>query len=76
MGKRQQRIFRKDISQHSQELLEQKSVQVILRSKVVINGELTSLTSEEIQLKDLRFNKHTLPLDDVEEIIYDVEAPY
>ncbi len=76
MGKRQKRIFRKDIPQHIQELLQQETVQVVLRSKVVIQGHLLHLTAEELQLQDQRFSKHTLPLDEVEEIIYDFEAPY
>lgn len=76
MGKRQVRIFRKDIPQHISELLLQKAVQVVLRSKVVLHGALKVLTPEHLQLQDQRFHIHTFPLEQVEEIIYDVEAPY
>ncbi|MCJ8165831.1 hypothetical protein MKJ04_13345 [Pontibacter sp. E15-1] len=76
MGKRQKRIFRKDIEAHTSELLERQTVQVVLRSRVVMQGHLLHLTAEELQLQDQRFSKHTMPLDDVEEIIYDFEAPY
>jgi hypothetical protein len=76
MGKRQKRIFRKDIYNHVQELLERRTVQVILRSKVVLNGDILKLTDAELQLQDHRFSRHTFPLEQVEEIIYDIEAPY
>jgi len=75
MGKRQIRIFRTDISEHLPELL-QKAVQVVLRSRVVLHGVLLKLTPEQLQLQDQRFGKHMVPVEQVEEIIYDVEAPY
>jgi len=76
MGKRQKRIFRKDIQQHLQELLQRRTVQVVLCSKVVINGDILRLTPDELQLQDHRFGKHLLPLNQIEEIIYDLEAPH
>lgn len=76
MGKRQKRIFRKDIEQHIQELLQRKSVQVVLRSKVVLNGDILRLTAEELEVQDHRFGKHLLLIDQIEEIIYDMEAAY
>jgi hypothetical protein len=76
MGKRQKRIFRKDIYNHMQELLQRRTVQVVLRSKVVLNGDILKLTDAELQLQDHRFNTHTFLLEQVEEIIYDIEAPY
>ena len=76
MGKRQIRIFRNDLEQHLPELLQQASVQVVLRSKVVFHGVLTSLGESKLQLEDFRFGKHAFLPDEVEEIIYDLEAPY
>ncbi|MFD3002058.1 hypothetical protein ACFS7Z_16925 [Pontibacter toksunensis] len=76
MGKRQKRIFRNDIKDHIQELLQRRTVQVVLRSKVVMNGDITKLTEEELHLKDHRFGKHTAAIGDIEEIIYDIEAAY
>ena len=76
MGKRQKRIFRNDIKNHIQELLQRRTVQVVLRTKVVVNGDITKLTDEELQLKDHRFGLHTFPVDEIEEIIYDMEAAY
>jgi len=75
MGKRQIRIFRKDIPEHLPELL-QKAVQLVLRSRVVLHGVLLKLTPEHLQLQDQRSGKHLVPVEQVEEIIYDVEAPY
>lgn len=76
MGKRQKRIFRKDIQQHLQELLQRRSVQVVLRSKVVLHGDILRLTADELELQDRRFGKHLFPIDQIEEIIYDMEAAY
>ncbi len=74
MGKRQYRIFRKDIPQHITEILQQTNVQVVLRTKVVVHGALLSLTAEKLEMLDGRRSKHELPLDQIEEIIYDKET--
>ncbi|TPE43657.1 hypothetical protein [Pontibacter mangrovi] len=76
MGKRQTRIFRKNLLERQFELLQSPAVQVVLRSKVVLTGKLKQLDEKGAELQDLRFNFHTFPLEQVEEIIYDVEAPY
>ncbi|WP_242927748.1 hypothetical protein [Pontibacter vulgaris] len=76
MGKRQYRIFRKDIPQHISEILQQTNVQVVLRTKVVVQGTILSLTTEKLELLDGRRNKHELPVNQIEEIIYDKEAAY
>ena len=76
MGKRQVRIFRNDLEKHFPELLQQPVVQVVLRNRVVLAGSLSSISSGKIELKDFRFNKHEFSKDEVEVIIYDIEAPY
>ena len=76
MGKRQTRINRKDIHQHIPELLQRRTVQVVLRTKVVLTGDILQLTADQLQLQDHRFGKHILPIDQIEEIIYDMEAAY
>jgi hypothetical protein len=76
MGKRQIRIFRKDLEQHLSELLQIPVVQVILQNKVVLHGSLSSLKTGELQLQDFRFGKHVIAPEQIEEIIYDIEAPY
>lgn len=76
MGKRQVRIFQKDLEKRLPEVLQQSVVQVVLRNKTVLSGSMSSINAGELQLKDLRFNKHEFTLEEVEEIIYDIEAPY
>lgn len=76
MGKRQTRILRKDILEHSQELLQQPMVQIILRNRVVLYGSLKKITEKQLVLQDQREGKHVLPLPQIEEIIYDKEAAY
>jgi hypothetical protein len=76
MGKRQIRIYRTNIPKHLPELKMQDSVQVILRSRVVVQGKLITATEEEFEILDGRRHKHSIPVQDVEEVIYDIEAPY
>jgi hypothetical protein len=76
MGKRQIRIYRKDIAAHLPELLMRESVQVVLRNRVVVQGKLSSASEEAFELVDGRRSKHAIPVQDVEEVIYDIEAPY
>ncbi|MFD2248237.1 hypothetical protein [Pontibacter ruber] len=75
MGKRQVRVFRKDLEQRLPELLQQPAVQVVLRNKVVLTGALSSM-EDKLQLTDKRSGKHDFTPDQIEEIIFDVEAPY
>lgn len=76
MGKRQVRIFQKDLEKRLSEVLQQPVVQVVLRNKSVLAGSLSDINTGELQLKDFRFNTHKFSVNDVEEIIYDIEAPY
>ncbi|WP_089319520.1 hypothetical protein [Pontibacter ummariensis] len=76
MGKRQIRIFRKDLLQHNLELLQRPTVQVVLRNRVVLTGVLRAVDPAGLQLQDQRFHRHTMPMEEVEEVIYDIEAAY
>lgn len=76
MGKRQIRIFNKDLKQHLPELFRQASVQVVLSSKVVLHGSLSGLNNGMLQLQDFRFGKHEFDIEQVEEVIYDIEAAF
>ncbi|GHA75849.1 hypothetical protein [Pontibacter akesuensis] len=76
MGKRQIRIHRTKLPDHTFELLQSPAVQVVLRNRIVLAGVLKELNGESLQLQDFRANHHTFPLEQVEEIIYDVEAAY
>ena len=43
---------------------------------VVVQGVLQHVSAEELELLDGRRNRHAIPVADVEEVIYDIEAPY
>lgn len=76
MGKRQYRVFRRDITARTQELLQQRSVQVVQRNKAVLQGQLLKLGSIQLELLDGRNHTHMVPLHEIEEIIYDKETAY
>ncbi|GGG25672.1 hypothetical protein [Pontibacter amylolyticus] len=76
MGKRQIRINRNQLADHLPDLLQQQTVQVVLRTRVVVQGVLQHVLAEELELLDGRRHKHTIPVAEVEEVIYDIEAPY
>ncbi|EJF11317.1 hypothetical protein I0P70_12175 [Pontibacter sp. FD36] len=76
MGKRQIRIYRNQLADHLPDLLQQQTVQVVLRNRVVVQGVLQHVSVQELELLDGRRHKHTIPVPEVEEVIYDIEAPY
>ena len=76
MGKRQIRINRNKLADHLPDLLQQQTVQVVLRTRVVVQGVLQHVSAEELELLDGRSGRHTIPVAEVEEVIYDIEAPY
>jgi len=76
MGKRQIRISGTKLQQHTSELLNQPAVQVVLRSRVVLAGKVLTISPETITVQDMRRSKHVLPADQLQEIIYDVEADW
>jgi hypothetical protein len=76
MGKRQFRIFRKDILNHVPDLLVQPSVQVVQSNRVVMQGLVQSVNEERLELVDGRRHKHIVPMHLIEEIIYDKEAAF
>ncbi len=76
MGKRQIRIYRNKLADHLPDLLQQQTVQVVLRNRVVVQGVLQHVSTEELELLDGRRSSHLIPVQQVEEVIYDIEAPY
>jgi hypothetical protein len=76
MGKRQIRIYRNAIPDYLPELKAQASVQVVLCTRVVLQGRLQSADESTFELVDGRRHTHTIPVQEVEEVIYDVEAPF
>jgi hypothetical protein len=76
MGKRQTRVFRQNIQNHLQDLLQCQMVQMVLRTKVVIHGKLFMPAPDQFELVDKGLNKHLVQLYQIEEIIYDKEAAF
>ena len=75
MGKRQVRIFRKDILLKKSEI-EGKPGHVIMADHVVHNGQIMEITDSHLLLRDPRFNIHALALSAIEEVVYDKETDY
>lgn len=75
MGKRQIRIFRKDIVLKKAEILN-KIGHVILADHVVLTGRVLEISEDSLVLENFRFNNHLLNLNQVLEIVYDIETEY
>lgn len=75
MGKRLKRILNHQLSQESENLLG-KEVDVILFNRATFHGMLTEMTTDQLILKDKLSNKIKFPLSEIQEIIYDYQAPY
>jgi ribosome maturation factor RimP len=74
MGKRQTRIFTKELKEFSS--IVGLEVNVLLRNNTVFHGKLLQIDQQTLTLKDLRLKKHVLLLIEVEEIMIDKEAMY
>ncbi len=75
MGKRQTRIFNRDILKHISILLGLE-VNLLLKTGVILHGIIVDITGETLVLKDLRMKKHQLPVQLIEEIMLDKESLY
>ncbi|CAN5811317.1 hypothetical protein BH24BAC1_BH24BAC1_06150 [soil metagenome] len=75
MGKRQVRIFRKDLGPERESLL-QKEAHLVMRSARVFRGLITELAGDHLTLLNHRLQPHTLDLAEIEEIVYDRETEY
>ncbi|MDB5262224.1 MAG: hypothetical protein JWQ14_1505 [Adhaeribacter sp.] len=75
MGKRQVRIFRKDIFLSKFEI-EGKTGHVIMADHVVHNGLILQVTERHLVLRNPRFKEYPLNLDAIEEVVYDKETDY
>ena len=76
MGKRQTRVLRKHITDQLPLLQQQPLVQVILRSKAVYQGKIRRFNLDKLELEDRRSIRHVVPLEQIDEIIYDKEAAF
>ena len=75
MGKRQFRIFQKDILSNRDQLL-RLDVHVILWTNIVLQGIVTELMDGQLTLQNHRLHQQTIDLTEIEEIVYDKEAAY
>ncbi|WP_114781636.1 hypothetical protein [Botryobacter ruber] len=76
MGKRQIRVLRKNVPDQLPHLQQQPLVQVILRSKAVYQGRIRRFNLDKLELMDRRSIRHVVPLEQIDEIIYDKEAAF
>jgi EAL domain-containing protein (putative c-di-GMP-specific phosphodiesterase class I) len=75
MGKRQTRIFNRDILKNKSVLLNLE-VNLLLKSGIALHGLIIEITEQMLVLKDLRMKKHLLPIQLIEEIMLDKETLY
>ena len=75
MGKRQTRIFSKDlVNKYSS--IAGLEVNIVLRNKTVLHGRPVQIEQQTLIIKDLRSKTHKLQLSEIEEIIIDKETIY
>jgi len=75
VGKRQVRIFRKDLFLKKSEIQGQ-DAHVILSDQVVHHGQILSVTEQHLRLRNPRAKEMQLELAAVQEIVYDKETDY
>ncbi|MDX5346543.1 MAG: hypothetical protein LPJ89_03555 [Hymenobacteraceae bacterium] len=75
MGKRQIRISVKQLLSRQPEFLN-RELQVVLQNQTVVQGLLQAVTDQEVLVLDGRKHAHRLPLNQVQELVLDVVAPY
>ena len=75
MGKRQVRVFRSHILPNRLQLLG-KDAHVVQPSGRVLRGVITELTDAHLTVLNHRLHPQTLPLAEVEEVVYDLEAEH
>lgn len=75
MGKRQARIFAKDIPIKLLELVH-KEVNILLKNGTVFHGIINNTASSAIHLTDMLGRKHIVEISLIAEIILDIESLY
>ena len=73
MGKRQVRIFQKDLAGKAPEIAG-REVQVILSDNRVFHGTLNEFSNVSLCIKDYRQRLHTFGLGEIQELVYDLET--
>lgn len=75
MGKRQVRIFNKDILRRHAEIIN-KEANLILYGKKTLHGNVLNLDGSIFTLKDTILRIHKIDLHDIEEINFDIDAKF
>jgi hypothetical protein len=75
MGKRQIRIFARDLSSKLSSVIN-REVNILLKNGAVFHGIIKQQTISGIHLEDMFGHKHTIETNNVDEIILDIPALY
>ncbi len=75
MGKRQTRIFRRDILPQAASLTG-KEANIVLANHATLHGVLLEITDKHLVIKDMRLKKHTILLAHIHEITLDYTAEW
>lgn len=75
MGKRQTRIFSKDLVNKFSSFAGLE-VNIVLKNKTVLHGKPLQIDQQALIINNLRSKKHKLLLSEIEEIIVDKETMY
>jgi hypothetical protein len=73
MGKRQVRIFQKNLPEKRAEI-GHREVQLILTDNRVFHGTVNEFSDVSLCIKDYRQRLHTFGLGEIQELVYDFET--
>ena len=73
MGKRQVRIFQKNLAEKAPEIAG-REVHIILSDNRVFHGTLNEFSDVSLCIKDYRQRLHTFGLGEIQELVYDLET--
>lgn len=75
MGKRLIRIFQKDIPSRIPALINHE-LDLVLKNNTTVHGLLRKFENNHLLLEGRLREKHSIPLQEVIEVVYDKEAAY
>ena len=73
MGKRQVRVFQKNLAEKKAEI-GNREVQIILSDNRVFHGVVNEFSDVSLCIKDYRQRLHTFGLGEIQELVYDLET--
>ena len=75
MGKRQMRIFQRDILPQAASLIG-KEANVVLSNHATLHGVVLDITDNNLIIRDMRLKKNTVPLAQISEVTLDYTAEW